>query len=141
MLLAAPAIILTAAVTLLAALICLWTAILVARARRRNKLPPPAMIGAAEVERALRAQGNTVEQVVIFLPLLWVAALYFHMIGWLVPIIGLVWCIGRVIFALGYIADAEKRHIGFVISVFANITLAILGVIGLIQAWIASNDV
>src|SRR6059058_3213204 len=70
--------------------------------RRRNNLPPPAMIGVAEVERALRVQGNTVEQVVIFLPLLWVAALYFHMVGWLVPIIGLVWCIGRIVFALGY---------------------------------------
>ncbi len=138
MLLSAPAIILTAAVTLLAALICLWTAILVARARRRNKLPPPAMSGAAEVERALRVQGNTVEQVVVFLPLLWVAALYFHMVGWLVSIIGLVWCIGRVIFALGYMAGADKRHIGFNITVFSSIALAILGVIGLVQAWIAS---
>ena len=135
MLLAAPVTILTAAVTIFAALICLWTAILVARARRRNNLPPPIMSGAAEVERALRVQGNTVEQVVIFLPLLWVAALYFHMIGWLVPAIGLVWCIGRIIFAIGYMVHPEKRHIGFSIAVFASIALAILGIIGLVQAW------
>jgi glutathione S-transferase len=138
MLLAAPVTILTAAVTILAALICLWTAILVARARRRNKLPPPAMSGAPEVERALRVQGNTVEQVVVFLPLLWVAALYFHMIGWVVPAIGLVWCIGRILFALGYLTDPEKRHLGFSIAVFSSIALAILGIIGLVQAWMVS---
>ena len=117
MLLATPAIILTAAVTILAALICLGTAILVARVRRRHKIAPPAMTGTPEVECALRVQGNTVEQIVIFLPLLWVAALYFHAIGWLVPLIGLCWCLGRIIYAFGYMANPEKRHIGFGISV------------------------
>ena len=78
MLLATPDIILTAAVTILAALICLWTAILVARTRGKHKVSPPAMTGSFAVECALRVQGNTVEQIVIFLPLLWVAALYFH---------------------------------------------------------------
>ena len=77
MLLAAPVTILTAAVTILAALICQWTAIRVGRVRRRHKIDSPAMTGARELELALRVQGNTVEQIVLFLPLLWVAALYF----------------------------------------------------------------
>src|SRR5579871_1288667 len=98
MLLATPAIILTAAVTVLAALISLGMTILVARTRAANKVLPPAMSGNFKVECALRVQGNTVEQTVIFLPVLWVAALYFHMTGWLVPAIGLLWCIGRVVF-------------------------------------------
>ena len=41
------------------------------------------MTGAPELERALRVQGNTVEQFVIFLPALWLAALYFQ--GWVPP--------------------------------------------------------
>jgi glutathione S-transferase len=138
MLLSAPVIILTAAVTILAALICLWTAILVSRTRSRHNVIAPAMSGAPEVERALRVQGNTVEQVVIFLPLLWVAALYFHAIGWLVPALGLLWCIGRVIFAIGYMAEAKKRGPGFGISVLSSLALAILGLIGVVQAWMVT---
>ena len=42
---------------------------LVARVRRRVKIDSPAMTGAPELERALRVQGNTVEQIVLFLPL------------------------------------------------------------------------
>lgn len=141
MLLATPDIIFTAAVTILAALICLWTAILVARTRGKHKVSPPAMTGSFEVECALRVQANTVEQVVIFLPLLWVAALYFHMLGWLAPLIGLCWCLGRVLYALGYMIEPKKRELGFGISVFASIALAILGVIGLVQAWTVATAV
>jgi uncharacterized membrane protein YecN with MAPEG domain len=141
MLLATPVIILTAAVTILAALICLGTAILVARTRGRHKVSPPAMTGAFAVECALRVQGNTVEQVVIFLPLLWVAALYFHAIGWLVPLIGLCWCIGRILYAAGYMAEPRKRELGFGISVISSILLALLGMIGLVQAWMAATAV
>ncbi len=138
MLLAAPVTILTAAVTILAALVCLGTAILVARTRRQHNLFPPAMTGVPEVERALRVQGNTIEQMMIFLPLLWVAALYFHMIGWLVPALGLVWCIGRIIFALGYMAEPKKRALGFGLCIFSTLTLAILAVIGVVQAWMVA---
>jgi len=70
MLLSAPAIILTAAVTLLALLISVAFAIGVARARRRTKIDAPAMSGHPDLERALRIQGNTVEQIVLFLPAL-----------------------------------------------------------------------
>ena len=70
------------------------------RVRRRHKIDSPAMTGARELELALRVQGNTVEQIVIFLPLLWVAALYVHAIGWLVPLLGSVWCVGRVLYAI-----------------------------------------
>ena len=135
--LAAPAIILAAAVTVLAALVCLGMAILVARTRARFKVSPPAMTGSPEVERALRVQGNTVEQVVIFLPLLWVAALYFQ--GWFPPAIGLVWCLARIVYAAGYMKDPPSRRIGFATSVFCSIALAILGIIGLVEAWVAAN--
>lgn len=137
MLLAAPATVLTAAVTMLAALVCLGTAILVARTRRRFKIPPPAMTGAPEVECALRVQANTVEQAVIFLPVLWMAALYFQ--GWPAPAIGLAWCLGRIIYAVGYMSAPGRRRFGFAISIFATLTLAVLAIIGIVQAWTATT--
>src|SRR4051812_36181192 len=113
----APAILFTAIVTALAILICIGFAILVSRVRRSVGIFPPTMTGDPRLERALRVQGNTLEGFVVFLPALWLAALYFQ--GWVPPIIGLVWCAGRIVFAAGYMASAEKRHIGFAISMLS----------------------
>jgi glutathione S-transferase len=135
MLLSSPAIVLTAAVTLLAVLISLAFAIGVARARRRTQIDAPAMTGSPELERALRIQGNTVEQFVMFLPSLWLAALYFP--GWWAPALGLVWCLGRIIYSFVYGA-AKSRFPGFALTIFPTIILWILAAIGVMQAWMAS---
>jgi glutathione S-transferase len=137
--LAAPATILTAAVTLLALLIAIGFAMLVARTRRSTGIQAPAMGGDPRLERALRVQGNTMESFIVFVPALWLAALYFQ--GWVPPIIGLVWCLGRIIFAVGYMASADKRHVGFAISMLAVLALVILAAIGLFEAWTATNAV
>jgi len=123
---------LTALVTLIAVLISLGMGILVARTRGKVGIWPPAMTGAPELDRAVRVQGNTLEQFVIFVPALWMAALYFQ--GWAPPILGLVWCIGRIIYAGQYLAD-KKRFLGFQLTVFPTIILVILGVIGIVNAW------
>src|SRR5689334_14505373 len=136
MTLSAPATLLTALVSLLAILIAIGTAILVARVRRTTGIFPPAMSGDPRVERALRVQGNTVEGFIIFLPALWLAALYFQ--GWVPPIIGLVWCVGRIAYAAGYMADANRRHIGFMICMLSVIALVILAAIGVINAWMVT---
>lgn len=134
--LATPAILLTAAVTALSILLCIGFAILVARTRRATGIEPPTMSGDPRLERALRVQGNTMEGFVVFLPALWLAALYFH--GWVPPIIGLIWCLGRLIFAAGYMAAAEKRHIGFAISIFSVLALVVLAGIGIVNAWLVA---
>jgi len=137
MMLSAPATLLTAAVTILAVLIALWSAILVARTRRQVGIQPPAMTGAPELDCALRAQANTVEQFILFLPALWVAALYFQ--GWIPPVIGLIWCLGRIVFVLGYkAANPGGRYPGFAIAIFSTLALLILGIIGIVTAWTAT---
>ena len=135
MLLSAPAIILTAAVTLLAILICIAFAIHVARTRTRVGVDAPAMSGPRELEYALRIQGNTVEMMVIFLPALWLAALYFP--GWAAPILGLIWCVGRILYAFVY-GDRSARFPGFALTIFPTLTLIILAAIGIFNAWVAS---
>jgi glutathione S-transferase len=136
MLLSAPAIILTAAVTLLALLISLFFAIKVSRVRRATGVDAPAMSGPRELEVALRIQGNTVEQIVVFLPALWLAALYFP--GWWAPILGLIWCLGRILYSIVY-GPMPQRFPGFALTVFPTIILIILAAIGVFNAWIASS--
>jgi glutathione S-transferase len=139
--LAAPATIMSAAVTVLAVMVLYYAMTIVGRTRGKHKIFPPAMIGHPDVERALRVHGNTVEQVVIFLPLLWVATLYFHALGWLPPALGLVWCLGRVLYANGYMKEANKRGPGFAISSLASLALLILSIWGIVVSWMAATAV
>ena len=129
--LAAPATLLTAAVTVLAILISVWTIILVGRTRHRVKIDAPAMTGSPELERALRVQGNTLEQFVIFVPSLWLAALYFQ--GWIPAALGFAWCVGRLLYAWQYMG-ARNRFVGFGLTVYSTLILVILAIIGIVQA-------
>lgn len=137
MLLSAPAVILTAAVTLLAVLICIGFAMLVSRTRRAVGIFPPAMSGDPRLERALRVQGNTVEGFIAFLPSLWLAALYFQ--GWIPPVVGFAWCLGRILFAIGYMKDPKSRRFGFAISILSVLILVVLAAVGIISAWMAAS--
>lgn len=136
MTLAAPATLLTAVVTLLAILVSVGLQINTGKVRGRTGIKPPAMSGDPALEAAVRAEGNTVEQYVLFLPALWLAALYFQ--GWMPPILGLVWCLGRVWYAVGYMSQPDKRYPGYMLTVLSALALIVLAVIGMVQAWMAS---
>ncbi len=136
---ATPATVLSACATLLAVLILFYTFAQAGRMRGKHKIMAPAITGHPEFERALRVQMNTVEQVVIFLPLLWIATTYFRIFGWLPATLGFVWCLGRIIYAMGYMAAAEKRGTGFVISMLANVGLLLLSLYGLLATFIAGT--
>jgi glutathione S-transferase len=110
-----------ALVTLLALVMYIWVMVNVARARSRYGIKAPAIIGNENFERYYRAQMNTLEQMIIFLPSLWICA---HAISpkvasWL----GVGWIIGRIVYALGYYKEAEKRHTGFTISMLCTTAL------------------
>jgi glutathione S-transferase len=135
MTLSAPAILLTAAVTVLAVLISIFFAINVARNRRATGIDAPAMSGDPRLERALRIQGNTVEQFVVFVPSLWLAAIYFQ--GWVPPVLGLIWCIGRIIYFFVY-GTSRQRFPGFAPTIFPTLILVILAIIGIVQAWMTT---
>ncbi len=110
---AAAGTLLSAAVTVLAVLLGLYTMMLVGRMRGKHGVQAPAVTGAPEFERAFRVQMNTLEQSVLFLPVLWLATVYPVVSGYLAPGLGLIWIIGRVLYASGYMADAAKRSSGF----------------------------
>jgi glutathione S-transferase len=134
-----PAELLSAAVTILSVLFVFYTGINVARMRAKHKIQAPAVIGHTEFECAYRVQVNTLEQFVMFLPLVWLATSYFKWLGWLPAALGLVWVIGRFIYLRGYMQAPEKRGPGFGITVLATTGLLLLSIAGLVQTWMAMH--
>ena len=132
---------LSAAVTVLAVLLGLYTMMLVGRMRGKHGVKAPAVTGAPEFERAFRVQMNTLEQFVLFLPVLWLATVYPVASGYLAPGLGFVWLVGRVMYSLGYMADAAKRSSGFLIAGVALLGLLILSIVGIIHAWPVTRPV
>ena len=132
-----PNTILSAIVTILAVLMLFYTSVPVGRARGKHGIKAPAMTGHEDLERAVRVHMNTLEQFAIFIPLLWVATMYFTLIGWLVPALGLVWIVGRFIYMQAYLADPAKRSTGFSIAILSSAGLLVLSVIGVVMALMA----
>lgn len=130
-----PADLLSAVVTVLAVLFIAYTFINVGAARGKSKIDAPATTGHPLLERAYRVQLNTVEQAIVFFPLLWLATTYFHMLGWLPAAFGLVWVVGRLIYLQGYMSSPDKRSTGFLIGTVANLGLLVLSLVGIVQAW------
>ena len=93
----------------------------VSRARGKYGIKAPATTGSVDFERVFRVQQNTLEQIVVFLPALWMFAA--HVSDLYAGLLGVVWTIGRVIYAQSYYADAAKRGRGYMIS------LAVVGVL------------
>lgn len=118
---------LVAIVTLVSLLAYVWMILRIPGARRRTGIDAPAMTGHPELERHLRVQANTVEWLVIYLPSLWLFAIYWNDL--VAAALGGVWILGRVIYALGYAADPKKRELGFIIQALATATL-LFGALG-----------
>ncbi|MEO6800648.1 MAG: MAPEG family protein [Rhodanobacter sp.] len=123
---------LPALVTLLTMLLLLGTAWAVGRARVKYQIKAPAVTGHPAFERAYRVQMNTLEQTVLFLPTLWLAAQYGFS-GW-AGIAGLVWLAGRVWYAAAYLNDAGKRGPGFALGMLAWLVLLVMACIGVVRA-------
>jgi glutathione S-transferase len=109
---------LVAIVTLVSLLVYVWMIFRIGGARKRTGIDAPAMTGHPELERHLRIQANTVEWLVIYLPSLWLFALYGNDL--IAAGLGVVWMIGRIVYALGYAADPKKRELGFIIQALAT---------------------
>jgi glutathione S-transferase len=126
----------TALVTVLAILSYFYTVVGVSRARQKYGVPVPAMTGNPDFERVVRVQMNTLEWMPIFVPLLWLFALYVSDIGG--AGLGLVWIGGRVFYMVSYAKAAEKRGPGFGIQALVC-GILLLGAVGGIVSSIAHS--
>ena len=105
-------------VTVLSLLCFFWMTLNVGRARGKHGIKAPAITGHADFERVFRVHQNTVEQMVLFLPALWIFGA--HISDLWAGVLGAVWIVGRIVYALGYYKAADARSHGFLISIGAT---------------------
>ena len=115
-------------VTALALLQYLVFGFRVGRARGRYGVKAPAVTGNEVFERHFRVQQNTLEQLIVLVPSLYLFSHYQS--PWIAGALGLVYLVGREIFAVSYVKDPAKREIGFGLSFLPSVILLLGGLIG-----------
>ena len=121
-----------ALITVLTLILYFVLIINVGQARKKYGIKAPATTGNLDFERVLRVQNNTVEQLIFFLPLLWLFSFYVNSL-WAAGI-GAIWLIGRVFYAWGYYQAAEKRFPGFAISTLSSLSLLAGSLFGIVRS-------
>ena len=123
-----------AIVTLLALMQFMLFSIQVGSMRVKHGVNAPATTGHPEFERMFRVQQNTMEQLVVFVPALWV---YAHLVN---PLwgagIGIFFVIGRFIYRAAYLKDPASRSNGFTIGVLATAVLLIWSLVAAVMSLI-----
>lgn len=122
-------------ITVLTMVLLVVAMITVGRCRALFGVHAPATSGHPTFERAFRAQANTNEQVLIFLPLLWLAH-HFGSTEW-AAYLGYAWLFGRTWYLIAYVRDARKRGMGFLIGVLATAGLLVLAGKGALAPFLA----
>jgi glutathione S-transferase len=125
----------TSIVTLLVVLFYFFIATRVPLARRRFNVQLPAVTGHPDFERVFRVHQNTLEWMPIFLPSLWLCAIYFSDVG--AAVVGVVWVVGRATYYVGYARRVERRLPGFFIQSLACLLLFLGAITGVVMRFAA----
>tara|TARA_R110001592_G_scaffold50620_2_gene156401 strand:- start:16724 stop:17107 length:384 start_codon:yes stop_codon:yes gene_type:complete len=105
---------------------------MVGATRGKSGIQAPAMTGDPKLERMLRVQLNTLEQMVVVIPAMWIFATYVS--AAVAAGLGLVFVLGRALYCKGYLTAAEKRGAGFAIGGLATIVLVLGSIYGSVAA-------
>ena len=100
------------------------------KARGDSGLKAPAVVGDENFERAYRVQMNTLEQMVITLPAMWLCANFFMPL--VAALLGLAYFLGRILYRTAYMKDPATRGTGMMIGFLANIALVLCGLWGVL---------
>ena len=124
----------TAIVTLLALMQFMLFSIQVGAMRGKHGVIAPAITGHPQFERMFRVQQNTMEQLVVFVPALWIYAQLVNPL-WGAGI-GLFFVIGRFIYRAAYLKDPDSRSNGFTIGVLATAVLLVWSLVAAVMSLI-----
>ena len=101
-------------------------------ARGRYGVKAPAITGNEIFERYFRVQMNTLEQLIAFLPGIYMFAHYFN--PKVAAALGVVYLIGRELYAFTYVKDPANRSVGFGMTFLPMVILVLGGLIGAVRA-------
>jgi len=100
----------------------------VGRARMKFGVEAPATSGNEIFDRHFRVQQNTLEQLIVFLPALYLFSRYFNPL-WAAGL-GVLYLIGHEVYAAAYVKNPAQRGAGFGLTFFPTMVLLGGGVIG-----------
>jgi glutathione S-transferase len=123
-------------ITVLVLVQMLFFGMLVGRARQKYQIKAPAVTGNEIFERYFRVQMNSTEQLILFLPALWIASAFAFVAYYWIALIGAVYLIGRMIYQRSYVADPAKRSAGFGMTALPVLALLVIDLIGVIVRWV-----
>ncbi|NOX69630.1 MAG: MAPEG family protein [Gammaproteobacteria bacterium] len=124
-----------AIITILALMQAYAFAIQVGQARTKHGVKAPDTSGHEDFDRMFRIHQNTMEQLIVFIPALWIFGLYVHALAG--AGIGLVFVIGRFIYRGAYLKDPASRGLGFGLGAIAMAILMLGGLIGAAMSYMA----
>jgi uncharacterized MAPEG superfamily protein len=107
---------------------------LVGRTRAKYGIAAPAITGHGVFERTFRVHQNSLENLIVFVPAVWIFGAYVSP-PWAAGV-GVVYIVARAIYAQGYIAAAEKRGVGSGITGVVLMVLVIGGLVGAILTYL-----
>jgi len=110
------------------ALLEFWAfGLIIGAQRAKRKVEAPATTGDPIYERYHRVHYNTMEQLIVFIPAIWLYGTYIS-VNWAAGL-GVVYLIGRIVYLKGYVADPKKRSAGFGLS-WLPATILLFGGLG-----------
>jgi glutathione S-transferase len=104
----------------------------VGRARGRYGIKAPAISGNETFERHFRVQQNTLEQLIVFLPGLYLFSHYYSPL--VAAAIGVIYLIGREVYSMTYVKDPAKREVGYGLTFLPTVVLVLGGLFGAVRA-------
>jgi glutathione S-transferase len=100
-------------------------------ARGRYGVKAPAITGNEIFERYFRVQQNTLEQLIVFLPGLYLFSHYLNPLA--AAMLGAVYLIGREVYAASYVKDPAKRGMGYGLTFLPMVILVLGGSFGAVR--------
>ena len=100
-------------------------------ARGRYGVKAPAITGNEIFERYFRVQQNTLEQLIVFLPGLYLFSHYLRPL--VAAVLGAIYLIGREIYAVTYVKEPSKRGAGYGLTFLPMVILVLGGLFGAVR--------
>ena len=119
-------------IVILALIQFLFFGVMTGKARVKYGVKAPATTGDEGFERMYRVQMNTLEMLVIFIPVIFIASHYWSPL--LTSGLGAVYIVGRFMYWRAYVTEPKNRSIGFMLSLLPSLLLMVLSLVGIVMS-------